>query len=206
MGGKKQTISQFDEWSETYEEGIWGYYFSFANKKVLNLLKRKVKNSGSILDVGCGPGLLIQKLGESFSGDIVGLDISPKMIELAKKKCKGLKNVSFENTEIENAKLKLQFDAIVCMNSFHHYENHADVLSNLSKLVKKDGVIILLDPHRDNPLRRLWTYMLRNWFDEKDVMYFTKKQIKKMADESGLRVMRQDSFLYFALISEFRKA
>jgi hypothetical protein len=45
--------------------------------------------------------------------------------------------------------------------------------------------------------------MLKNIFDEKDVMYFTKRQIKQMAEESGLSVTRQDNFLYFALISEF---
>lgn len=206
MGGREKTISQFDEWSETYEEGIWSYYFSLANKKILELLKGRVSSSANILDVGCGPGLLIEQLAQNFTGEIVGLDISPKMIEFAKKRCSDFKNVEFINTDIESAGTNKKFDAIVCMNSFHHYNDHVNVLKDLGKLLNEDGTIILLDPHRDNLLRRFWTFLLKNIFDEKDVVYFTRKQLRGMAKEASLSIIRQDKFLYFALITEFKKA
>ena len=56
-------------------------------------------NVGSILDIGCGSGLLDLELAEQTNGNIIGLDLSEDMINLAKKNLK-------EQSQTEIKKIK----------------------------------------------------------------------------------------------------
>ena len=63
----------------------------------------------SAIDVGCGAGILSESLGRLGFGRVVGIDPTPKCIELATehlaisaKVDPLLRNVSYENTTLEN--------------------------------------------------------------------------------------------------------
>ncbi|MDQ1280088.1 MAG: hypothetical protein QG670_1350 [Thermoproteota archaeon] len=53
----------------------------------------KINLGEYILDIGCGTGLLIQRIGKN-NGITIGIDFSKKMLEEAKKTCRGLENIS----------------------------------------------------------------------------------------------------------------
>ncbi len=60
--------------------------------RILSVFKPSMK----LLDIGCGTGHIIQKLASSCEGAIlIGLDISPAMIEIARRDSVLLTNVSF---------------------------------------------------------------------------------------------------------------
>ncbi len=52
---------------------------------------------GSCLEIGCGPGRILQRLGPHFS-TVVGVDISPTMLRHARVECSSLPNVHFVQT------------------------------------------------------------------------------------------------------------
>jgi 2-polyprenyl-3-methyl-5-hydroxy-6-metoxy-1,4-benzoquinol methylase len=201
---KEETINQFDNWAEDYEEGLWGRYFRLANKKIFALLKDKLNENSRILDVGCGPGLLVADLAAHFKDEVVGLDISPQMIKRAKNRNVG-KNVTFVLGDIETVQMNKTFDAVICLNSFHHYEDHKKVFDRIESLLNKGGIYLILDPYRNNFLRSFWTFLLKVIFNEPGVNYFTKKELDKLSSDTGLKLVRQENFLYFALISEYKK-
>ena len=51
------------------------------HRKILN---RRVQDSDSILDVGCGFGRLLDIMPKSWEGDYLGIDLSPEFIDKAK--------------------------------------------------------------------------------------------------------------------------
>lgn len=203
---KQKTIDQFDKWADGYEKGLWGHYFLKSGIYICDLLKQFLPHNADLLDIGCGTGTLVGMIAEYFNGNIIGIDISPEMIKCATEKNKN-KKVSFINADVENLSLQFQqFDAIICMNSFHHYSDHKCVVSKISYHLKDGGVFILLDPIKDNLLRKLWTQLLITGFKEKGVIYFSKKVLNDMMKKEGFFIKHQELYMYFALISIFEKA
>jgi len=99
-----------------------------------------------ILDVACGTGrlslFLKEKLNEKIN--ITGLDISPKMLTLARRKAKKAKTgISFIEGDIYHLPFaENQFDAVVGLRFSMHLPEIETVLKELSRVVKKGGLII----------------------------------------------------------------
>jgi SAM-dependent methyltransferase len=79
------------------------------------------KPKTSILDVGCGIGHFYQflqetKLLDSLKISYAGIDISPKMIEFAKKK---YPKVDFRTVDLIKEKFNEKYDLVVCSGVFN---------------------------------------------------------------------------------------
>lgn len=72
-----------------------------------------------ILDIGCGIGRLEHALG-AMAGSIVGIDISPRMIAIARRRCAGVANVEFRLTSgMDLGDFADQsFDDVLALDSF----------------------------------------------------------------------------------------
>jgi predicted TPR repeat methyltransferase len=76
----------YDSWAEDYERNVasWGYTTPAV---AAGLFGRYVKpEDGTILDAGAGSGITGEILALLGYKDIVGIDVSPKMLELARRK------------------------------------------------------------------------------------------------------------------------
>lgn len=83
----------------------------------------RIKNNESILDVGCGNGVFYPVLADK-SINYVGLDVSKKLLTLAKKKvrkCKGKAKVKFIKGSITKLPFENnQFDWVCAFAVLHH--------------------------------------------------------------------------------------
>jgi magnesium-protoporphyrin O-methyltransferase len=85
-------------------------------------------NGARIFDAGCGTGNLSRMLGER-GAEVVGVDISEGLIEIAKKRSAGNKNLKFFAGDMNEPSFG-HFDYIIAMDSLIHY-NSADIKSSL---------------------------------------------------------------------------
>jgi ubiquinone/menaquinone biosynthesis C-methylase UbiE len=69
--------------------------------RVLELLPKKL---GRVLDVGCGPGVMVNAVLER-GGIFEGRDLSPEMVAESIQKFGDLPNVNFKQGDIENIDL-----------------------------------------------------------------------------------------------------
>ena len=93
-----------------------------------------------ILDVACGTGVLIPDYLKRKVASVTGIDISPKMAEIAKAK--------FPQPEVtilcgdgETTDFGRQFDCIVVYNAFPHFPDPERLIKNLSGLLKPGGTL-----------------------------------------------------------------
>ena len=73
-----------------------------------------------------------------------GIDLTPKMIEIAK--AKKMENVELVVGDCENLPFAdNSFDAVICCESFHHYPNPQDFFNSVYRVLRPNGRLILRD-------------------------------------------------------------
>ncbi|HRE41265.1 MAG TPA: class I SAM-dependent methyltransferase [Ignavibacteria bacterium] len=102
----------------------------------------KIKNSGELLDFGCGSGLFLKTMSDSFN--VSGIDVSKKSITFAKEEF-GL-IVSNENADDLLSKNK-KFDIITLWHVLEHFLSPVDELKKIRNLLNDNGVLIVEVPN-----------------------------------------------------------
>lgn len=106
-------------------------------EELINLLDPK-KNE-RILDLGCGSGQLTSKINELVK-EIIGIDISPEMIQDAKSK---FKNIDFQVADASSFRFKEKFDAIFSNATLHWVTNYKSAIKCMFENLKSNGKIVL---------------------------------------------------------------
>jgi len=110
-----------------------------------------IKERESILDAGCGPGLVIEKVIEENKGkgiSITGLDFSKRMIKYAHRRCKNFSNVKLQVADL-NRNLEFPnsfFDKVICSNTLYALENPHRVIFEFYRILKPGGAVIIANP------------------------------------------------------------
>lgn len=118
----------------------------FRKIHITNLKKtKKYLNKGDmVLDLGCGTGTQALEIAGDVE-EVHGIDISSKMIEIAKRKVYDRKtlNVDFTQATIFDERLlKESFDVILAFNILHYLEDTQDVMQRINELLKPGGLFI----------------------------------------------------------------
>ncbi len=128
------------------EDRRWSDYdqvFEFWHSNAIRRI-----DGGSVLDIGCGDGLLLQELGKKGVTDTLGLDVSESGIE--KGKSKGLNVVLMPDTTDLNsipAVSGKKFDHITILEVLEHVFNPADLLMGAHHVMKNDGHLYASTPN-----------------------------------------------------------
>jgi ubiquinone/menaquinone biosynthesis C-methylase UbiE len=138
--------------------------FGLIRQRFVKKLKKHVVE-GSIMDVGCGPGYLLQRISKEIPGHkLIGVDISEEMVELAK--------INFNSTGLsgrvefkKGSADHLPFDEgtqdfIVSTLSLHHWADPQFSFNEIYRVLKPSGQMLILDLRRD--ARRLLLWII--WF------------------------------------------
>lgn len=94
-------------------------------------------NDKTVIDIGCGPGNIFATL-QGSPKQLIGIDIAPKSLELAK-------NAGYTPilADANNLPLKSEIADVVVLNAaLHHCENMDSVLKEAARIVKPGGVLI----------------------------------------------------------------
>jgi len=127
----------------------------------------------TLLDAGCGTGLLYHYLPEMFKENYVGIDFTPEMVEYCREKYPYGK---FENVDIKYSKLVPYADIIVTQNVIQHNDYWQIVLANLINKARY-AVIFCERTHDEHTVKvgedpTRWRF---NYEDFKDLMEFLGK-------------------------------
>jgi SAM-dependent methyltransferase len=111
------------------------------------------------LDFGCGVGRLTRALARRFD-DVVGMDISPQMIELARQLNRDSKSARFVvGAEGDLRELPpARFDLVVCVLVLQHLRSARDVervVVALTRVLVPGGALLFQIPRRLPPRRRV---------------------------------------------------
>ena len=102
-----------------------------------------------VLDLGCGFGEHCRKFVDYGAEEVVGIDISEKMLKVAMaENCHP--KIQYINMPMEDiSQLQGRFDIVVSSLAFHYIEDFKGVIGNVYKLLDEDGIFIF---SQENPL------------------------------------------------------
>lgn len=149
---KRKEIAFFDAHAENDE------YDGFTPQANEALIAAFVRLSGlpgaaRVADLGCGSGVFTELLRRR-GYQSVGLDISPKLVALGRRKYPGLDLIEgdAENLPFQDASL----DGVLLSGLVHHFPDPRRLASEVRRVLKTGGRFVAFDPNRMNPF--MWLY------------------------------------------------
>jgi demethylmenaquinone methyltransferase/2-methoxy-6-polyprenyl-1,4-benzoquinol methylase len=100
-----------------------------------------VKAGMRVLDVACGTGVLFPDYLARDVKSVLGIDISPVMVEIAEKKIADEPKIHVCLKDAENCSFDQCFDCIVIYNAFPHFPDPNLLVSNLTKYLAPGGIL-----------------------------------------------------------------
>ena len=208
MKNEKEHIAlnqqKWDSWAKSFDRKIYDF-FRFMQKRTISLTALKEKDY--FLDIGCGTGWAVRYASRIIkeNGKAFGIDLSTKMIEIAKANSVNNQNVFFFQANAESLPFEDNFfEFIICTNSFHHYLDPLKVLDEVSRVLKKEGEIYILDVTTDGFLAK----MLDKGFqktEQEHVKYYSTQEFKDFYAKANLNYIASKLILPFVKVHIAKK-
>jgi len=189
---KELSIKEFTKAASIYESEHAGVYDLCKMDYPDILVELEKEEFRDLLDAGCGPAPMITLLSEKYPDrHYTGLDLTPAMIEQAKKK--NISNATFVVGDCENFPFEPDsFDAIICSMSFHHYPNPQGFFDSVKRCLRPGGRLILRDMTTDNKLVE-WLcnnieLPLARLIGKGDYKMASRKTVTECCEKAGLKL------------------
>ena len=117
---------------------------SKSYKEVLAIITGELKQDDIVLDVATGTGLIAFEAA-GIAEKVYGIDISPKMLKVAKRKMKehSADNIEFRLEDVyETSFSNNMFDVVICSNALHIMKAPKLALFEMRRVLKHDGILI----------------------------------------------------------------
>jgi predicted TPR repeat methyltransferase len=136
-----EVSGRYDEWAASYDADLaaWSYQ---APAVVAGIVLDRVLTTGSVLDVGCGTGLVGRELrARGFEGRLLGLDLSQASLDIARET--GAYD-SLERADLQQP-LAVQddsVDAVVCVGVMTYLPDVESTWREFARLARPDGIVV----------------------------------------------------------------
>lgn len=177
--------AEFDHYIENnYREddalSLTGYSYDFFARykaeKLHTWITKSKLSPKSILDFGCGDGLMTSYVQQLFpEAAITGIDPSSKSIKTAQN---NYPTITFKTSDILDY-ASAKFDVIFAACVFHHIPEaeQAFYVQQLKQLLNKNGVIVIFEMNPLNPVTR---YMFKRIPVDKNATMIYPWELKKL--------------------------
>ena len=160
----------------------------------------------TVLDVGCGGGILTESMAKLGAAHATGIDMAEKSLKIAKLHAldQGVDNVAYRCIRVEDlaAEAPHSFDVVTCMEMMEHVPDPAAIVAACARLVKPDGTVFFSTINR-NPKSYLHAivgaeYLLglvpRGTHDWQK--FITPAELARMCRNAGLEIIGSKGMVY----------
>lgn len=135
-----EIAAYFDERADSWDEsGCSGE--SRVQGAVLSLVD--LKPGDTVLDLGCGTGVMVPFYLAAKAGKIVAVDVSEKMVERAREKFGGEPSVELRASDALSLDEGERFDAAVIYNAYPHFPDKLALVEKVYRMLKPSGRFIV---------------------------------------------------------------
>ena len=149
--GQGVPYSAYGRFHEVMAEESQQTMVSALNEHILPLvpgLTARLDEGIDVVDVGCGAGRALIHLARRFPlSRFVGLDVSPEVIDLARREAAAarLHNLQFEVQDLAAWRPKAKFDLVTAFDIVHDQARPDEVLRNMRRALRGGGTLLMQD-------------------------------------------------------------
>ena len=148
---------KFDKRADKYDDHFEGRF----SKVFYQLIYENIAlpDFAEVLDVGCGTGTVLKTISENHNINGHGIDVEPKMLEIAVGKCPqmDIRLCSCDATPYaENS-----FDALIACMAYHHFPDKTAFGNEARRILKTGGELYIADPNFPKIIRKIMNFLAR---------------------------------------------
>lgn len=170
-----------------------------GDEESLSKIVKKIPNNSVVLDIGCGSGTLGSYLVSEKKCIVDGVDYDAEAIEKCSDKYRKTAVRNLESDSLKGYFEAESYDVIVVADVIEHLVKPDNLLSELKKLVKKDGTIIFSVPNVTHLalgfelLLGKFKYQNNGLLDNTHLRFYSKESLIDKLETFGLNVSELDS-------------
>jgi ubiquinone/menaquinone biosynthesis C-methylase UbiE len=187
----------FDKLAPRYDRHYYGSHGRQQYQRVVDAAR--AWKFTSVLDVGCGTGSLLASLKRPRL-KLAGADLSPEMIKEARKRLGKTADLKVANSERLPWKAG-SFDLVVTTDSIHHWPNPKRAFSEIKRVLKKGGHVVIADVYAPAPLRQFGNLVAR-FGKEGDIRVYSEAEFTKMLGEVGFVEITRAHLSFMAIVMQ----
>jgi SAM-dependent methyltransferase len=178
---KEDIRDHFEEIAADYDR--WKKKSAYYYRLLAGIYRERIPEEASVLEIGCGTGTLLHSLRP---GRGVGIDLSPRMVEIASSKFPGL---SFLVADAESFDLGETFDYIIVPDVIEHLGDVPAMFRSARKHLRPDGrmVVTCVNPIWAPVLHLAERLSLK--MPEGEHRWLPGGSLLRMASEAGLDIV-----------------
>ena len=118
---------------------------------------RELRLAGHLLDLGCGACDLVQYLARTYHQKVIGIDITGGSFPKRRHTADGqpfrcIKKDAKQLPFVKDASM----DAVVSMWAFHEMEHPDSILTEILRILRPGGELLVIDFPKDSLAQKLW--------------------------------------------------
>ncbi len=191
--------------TEKFWDALSGKTDSIARKyeptymKSIARSRKYLHSTDIVLDFACGTGLVCAEIADDVT-EVVAIDISSKMIDIAKGKASagGIGNIRFERSTIFDEKYTGgSLDAVLAFNILHLLKDSAAVVERINELLTDDGVFISSTECAGENMRspiNILVYLMIKLRLVPYMKFFKTGGLEKMVVDGGFQIVETETY------------
>ena len=182
-GGEEPIERKYSHVAPDYDSR-WSFYIQATIRETVKRLD--LQDSDRLLDIGCGTASLFQAITSKYpSVELLGVDLSPAMLKVA---CTKLGDQAvFLAAQAQSLPFRSNsFDIVVSCNAFHYWRRPEECLSEASRVLKPNGIIVITDWCDDYIACRLCNFFLRI-FSRAHFKTYGQREFERLFRIAGFR-------------------
>lgn len=172
-------------------------YKSFIKSNVEKYLHASRSPVCTLLDAGCGDGVILKEFVNHKKLELYGIDSNPIRIERCRKLGPEIKLFSQDLFHIDFP--DNSFHIVILNHVLEHIKEDVLLLKNIHRILKENGLLILGTPNEGCLLAILRNRLLQSWIlkSTDHVQFYTKKTILNKLNAAGYSVIDHRTISFF---------
>ena len=153
-----------------------------------SVFERHLQDASVIADLGCGTGEMLASLLGKGEKTLIGVDVSPEMLEQARLRLPESRNLELRIGELENLPMREQeADAALMSMVLYHVSEPEKAIREVYRVLSPGGLFLLVDflKHNQEPIKDIIGGV---WLG------FTRQQISGWLDRTGFNLKHIESY------------
>jgi 2-polyprenyl-3-methyl-5-hydroxy-6-metoxy-1,4-benzoquinol methylase len=163
------------------------------------------KSSARALDVGCGSGVLLERM-KSLGWEVEGVEIDRPAVEGAR--ARGV-NVRLGTLHAQQYPGN-HFDAVHMAHVIEHVHNPAEMLSECFRILTPGGKLVVITPNVESRGHRQFGAAWSNLDPPRHLVLFSRRTLQTMAEQAGFVIERasttaRSAWVYGAMSGQIKQ-